>query len=751
MLRYLQQISLPLGLVFVVGVGLAWFTQPSVVFAQGAATFESGGLGLDSEPEGLFPVDPFGGLEFDPPPPVNNEDQPDDEAVSTDSDAPPDDFSFLQGLVLDFVRTAFGSLAYVTGMLMDGAINIFVMQFGFHYMTSFGGAVESAWEIVRDLINISLIFGLVYIGFRFIFAGDDSGAKRNLIFLLLAALLVNFSLFFAKTFIDITNAAAVQFASVVRVDGGTADTGVSFSGAYIAAVGLNSVLDNEHLVRAIGNDGWSPWGYILMLAISLLIASFVFICVAILLLIRFIVLVFLLVFSPIMFLGFIFPFFQTMSRQWVTKFISQAAIAPAMMLMLYVALLVMVNLQTALTDETLLGIITPGQMHNPNALNMFTLFVLGSGLMIGAIVAASKLGSGFATSSVQLLDSGRKRMQQTGQRLAYGATVGAAAYGARSTGRAAATGVGGALRSTRGAAAQKRLDRFKAGQINMSQREFEKTQKQAQSSYDPRQIGAWWNDKQKALDPVKGGRQQQIKDAQKAREKYDDGMGELRREDYGLSDNDFQARADKLYGKGDSIEKEAFMRYASSYNATARKANKLQQQIDSGGLSEQEINNAIEQLEIQEKKLKSQEASFKFARQLAKLHEEETAQAAAEQRAAKSDRNVARIGAGAGTISGVGAGLFAASALGTGAITVMAPAAAGYAAGKRGARMKREGDRHFEQSITTSARKRFGADGSEMISKRQMKAQAIATVDALKDNHVFPTKNSSSDSNNTKT
>lgn len=674
-------------------------------------------------------------------------------AAVSDSDPPEENFNAAQRLIYSFVLTAFGALALMTGVLMDQSINYFVLGFGHLYMNYFGGAVEAAWEVVRDIINITLIFGLVYIGFRLIFEGDNTDAKRNLVFLLLAALLVNFSLFFAKAIVDVTNAAAFQFADAVRVDGNPASTGVSFSGAYNAAVGLNTVLDSRDIVASIGNRGWAPWGYIFMLAVTLLIASFVYVSVAILLVIRFVALVFLLVFSPIMFLGFIFPFFNSISREWLRKFTSQAVLAPAMMLMLYVALLVTANIGTSVQDGRLLSSLTSGSVdaNEATAMNLYTLFILGSGLMIGALIVASRLGSGFASSSVKLLDSGRQRVQRAGQRLAYGATIGAAAYGARSAGRATATGVGGTLRSTRGAAAQRKLDQFKAGQIHLSEREFAKAQKQAQSSYDPRQIGAWWKDKQKALDPVKGGRQQQIKDAQKAREKYDDGMGELKREDYGISDKDFKARAEELYRGKSPEEKAAFMKYAGSYNTTAREANELKQRIEEGGLTAEETAIAKKELKLKEEKLKAEESSFKFARQLAKLHAEEAKQAAA-QKAGESGGDTGRavFGTAAGGMGGMTVGV-AAAALGAGGFGLTVPMAAGMYAGGKGLRLKGQGDRHYQESITASSRKRFGPDGSNMVNKKKQKEQAIATAEALKDNDALPTENSSSGSDTTKT
>ncbi len=413
-----------------------------------------------------------------------------DAATSDPSTNPLDDLTTIQRLVLEFVLSSFGWLMSQAGVLMDAAIYNFVFRYAELYRSNFGTAVETTWEVIRDLMNMAFVFGLVYIGFRFIFNGDDTSAKRNLVLLIIAALLVNFSLFFAKAIIDVTNAAAFQFASSVNIGGTNARNNASFSGAFIAATGVNSVLDNRDILAGIvdPNNNWVAWGYIFMMAMVLLIAAFVFVAVAIILVIRFIALTFLLVFSPIMFLGFIFPFFKSLSWAWFSKFLSQAALAPAMILMLYISLIILNNLQGALMSNAqgrrIGGILSPGDatVGNISGLDMFTLFILGGGFMVGSLIVAMKLGSTFAGGAVAVLD----KTQQGARRWATRAPIrvgagGAAWVGQQTVGRAGSHLTrSDTLRRWEGASGWRGV----VGRAGMST-----AQTAAEASYDARNVG----------------------------------------------------------------------------------------------------------------------------------------------------------------------------------------------------------------------------------------------------------------------
>ena len=68
------------------------------------------------------------------------------------------------GLMWSMVVTVFGTFMAMGGNLLDWSIELFVIGFGDNFTdTGVGGAVENLWVIVRDLFNLTFIFGLVYL------------------------------------------------------------------------------------------------------------------------------------------------------------------------------------------------------------------------------------------------------------------------------------------------------------------------------------------------------------------------------------------------------------------------------------------------------------------------------------------------------------------------------------------------------------------------------------------------------------
>ena len=74
------------------------------------------------------------------------------------------------------------------GYLLNVGIEQFVVGFGDKFLTSgVGIAVDTLWVSVRDMFNLTFIFGLVYLGFKMILNSDDSNTRRWLIHLLLSS------------------------------------------------------------------------------------------------------------------------------------------------------------------------------------------------------------------------------------------------------------------------------------------------------------------------------------------------------------------------------------------------------------------------------------------------------------------------------------------------------------------------------------------------------------------------------------
>ena len=408
------------------------------------------------------------------------------------ADTPPVDNSTnaAERMVYEVVVAGFGNLMMAAGAALDTSIEYFVLDFAEIYLANFGYAIELTWGIIRDLINFALIFGLVYVGFRFILNADEAGAKRNLVTLIIAALLVNFSLFFAKAIVDISNIAGASFASAIA-SGST----LGIAGSFAETLKLGTAFDSGGLFGAAGVQE-SYWGYIFLLMVTLLVAAFVFMAAAILIMIRFIVLSFMMVFSPVVVLGWIFPFFKKVSQTWMNTFLGQAFMAPAMLLCLYCSFLILLSLESRVSGSI-------SSMDDPitGGLGSTTFFILGMGFLIGSLIIAQKMGAAGASTAIAIGKSGRQR------------AVRGVRNSARYAGNAGLTAGARAGQQTLGRRAYTKLnsDKFKDRLKNMDEGErrkaYLKQKRKAEGTYDVRNIGKRFKKNSLANTETKGFQQ----------------------------------------------------------------------------------------------------------------------------------------------------------------------------------------------------------------------------------------------------
>jgi hypothetical protein len=149
------------------------------------------------------------------------------------------------------VVSGLGWLVGMFGYLFDFAVNYFIIGFGDQFINyNVGSTVNELWATVRDIFNLTFIFGLVYIGFKMILDSSDSSARKMLISLIGAALLVNFSLFITKFVVDFSNIAAFQ---VYRAMSGSGPEGTfSITEAFMTIMGIRSIMGVDYIESGVG-------------------------------------------------------------------------------------------------------------------------------------------------------------------------------------------------------------------------------------------------------------------------------------------------------------------------------------------------------------------------------------------------------------------------------------------------------------------------------------------------------------------
>lgn len=344
---------------------------------------------------------------------------------------------FLDEMLWTLVNQTFGRFVALGGSMLNYAISEFVVGFGNMYITTgLGLAIDDVWGIIRDVFNLFFIFGLVYIGFKMILDSSNSSAKRSLVYIFLAALLINFSLFFSKVVVDFSNIAASQIASAsdfkMRDNNGAEKFAIS--NRFMDVYGLSKIFSSkdtnggtQELSANFETPNATGFGSVFYTLIIYIVTGFVFIAGAFLLIIRFVSLLFFLVLSPVMFIGWIFPFFANYSKEYWNKFLGQAFFAPAYMLMLLISIRVFEKFRDFLSDKSIIGVVSPSENKSAgDSMNdTAPYFIVMSAFLIGSIIIAKKMGS----TGADMVQRGRKVAQA-----AAGAVVlGGGAYLAQRT------------------------------------------------------------------------------------------------------------------------------------------------------------------------------------------------------------------------------------------------------------------------------------------------------------------------------
>ena len=218
----------------------------------------------------------------------------------------------------------------ISSYAMDTSIDLAINKFR-EFAAS--DAVTTGWGFARDIVNLFLIFILLYIAIATILQISGYGAKELLITLIIIAFIVNFSLVITKLIIDASNILALEFYKPFSSSG----TGVSatFKNAFDADAIINSSFEgkpeesiNLYLVQLIT---FTFGGGIL------LIAAFVFFIFAVLFIIRVVSLLVLMVCSPLAFAAHALPSTNKHAKKWWDYLFSQAFFAPAALFMIWLS------------------------------------------------------------------------------------------------------------------------------------------------------------------------------------------------------------------------------------------------------------------------------------------------------------------------------------------------------------------------------------------------------------------------------
>jgi hypothetical protein len=208
--------------------------------------------------------------------------------------------------------------------------------------------VQAGWPIIRDLANMFFSLILLVISFATILRVESYGMKQILWRLVVAALLINFSLVIAGVVIDASNVMTKFFLDDRFVTSN--DTGnASISAAILDGLQINRLYDIQNPdpnspVNIAANSGSGLQGdtgllkivlNIFLGSIFMMVTAFVLIASALLFFIRMIALWILLIFAPLAWLAMILPGTRSMWSKWWSEFMKWVIFAPVYAFFIY--------------------------------------------------------------------------------------------------------------------------------------------------------------------------------------------------------------------------------------------------------------------------------------------------------------------------------------------------------------------------------------------------------------------------------
>lgn len=329
----------------------------------------------------------------------------------------PNDFVFAGSITSDFISTLAGSIGQIIEPLfrfvfflvqkilagfagLAGLILNYVIDFTiFRMRDNLDGltGINTAWRVIKDLMNIGFIFMLVYQAIRVILSIDSVTEVRKFVLgIFLASILINFSLFFTKVLIDASNVVTIGIYNNI-VPGGAGQTLLTagLANAYTQRLNLQSFYSAEGASTV--SDYGQIVGYI-GISIVLIIVIFVFLTISILFIVRYIILLALLVLSPIAYMGLAWRGMKKHADKWWESFWGQILWPPAYMIMTWVVLTIISDqgFLGARPNYDQLGRLADGASAQ-DAASVLVNFALVIGLTIASIVISKQFATQGAT------------------------------------------------------------------------------------------------------------------------------------------------------------------------------------------------------------------------------------------------------------------------------------------------------------------------------------------------------------------
>lgn len=297
---------------------------------------------------------------------------------------------FASGILLPLA----GWVTWFSGMILNYVIQWTVVDMKKNLDED---SINNIWRTIRDLGNMTFIFFLLFAAIKQILGiGGDN--KKLITTIVVVSILINFSLFFTKVVIDISNILAIALYDAAAY--GALEENVNR--------GLANSLMEPLKIQTIWKAGNNLSDYSLLVAGIMgmtvaLIAAFIFLAISILFIMRFVVLIIVLALSPVYFLSLVLPELKKYGEQWKQALIGQSFFAPIFFLMMWIVIKISRGVLKGLQDGDMASVVggvsgNLGVPPPPQSVGIFVNYAIIIALLITAMTLAkdwaNKAGGG---------------------------------------------------------------------------------------------------------------------------------------------------------------------------------------------------------------------------------------------------------------------------------------------------------------------------------------------------------------------
>lgn len=320
--------------------------------------------------------------------------------------------------------TVLGAVAWIINLLkglaslimtLSGLVFDYALQLSVSFDYDSIKAIETAWSVLRDICNVIFIFMILYIAIDTILGTSSREMVRKLVFIVLIALVINFSLLATKVIIDTSNVAMLSVYNQVATAAGNEKVSLSFTF-------LNALKLTEDVARANqGQENLEKGNIIVVDIISItlfVVVAWVFLQASFLLIGRVVSFVLLMIFSPLAFIGLVVPYsgFKENTTDWWWKNLTSQAVFGPVFLFLF-----LVTLRFATDPNFSIKVMNTDHGIDVSGLINFAIVI---GMMYTSLTIAKFLGGGMGKSALSWGNWAAGKVAGTATRFAGGAAAG---------------------------------------------------------------------------------------------------------------------------------------------------------------------------------------------------------------------------------------------------------------------------------------------------------------------------------------